>query len=133
MLLRRPAGNHLCATNSANVRTMLAIAKRNTVNVPSSGASHGVYRSAMRNISGPSTTRTPRASEPNAATSTYPIDSSRSRIQVSRLQFAIGAVEADAQALDSAGGEIDREHGADRERAGVGVGQHVVNFPRDRQ
>jgi len=52
---------------------------------------------------------------------------------VSRLQFAIGAVEADAQALDSAGGEIDREHGADRERAGVGVGQHVVNFPRDRQ
>ena len=51
---------------------------------------------------------------------------------IPRLQHAIGPVEADPQALDSARGKIDGESGAERERAGMSGGEHVLDFPGDR-
>src|SRR5207248_8764537 len=99
MLLRRPAGNHLCATNSANVSTMLAIAKRNTVNVPSSGASHGVYRSAMREHQRSQHNEDAKGQRAERGDQHVSDRLEPQQNPVSRLQFAIGAVEADAQAL----------------------------------
>ena len=44
----------------------------------------------------------------------------------------IGAVETDAQALDAARGEIDREHGAQRKHAAMRAREHALNLVGDR-
>ena len=48
------------------------------------------------------------------------------------LDDAIGAVEADAQALDAAGGEVDRKRDADGEQVAAGAEQHPADFAGDR-
>ena len=44
----------------------------------------------------------------------------------------VGAIEPDAQALDAARGEIDGKHGAERQHAAAGGGQHIMDLAGDR-
>ena len=46
----------------------------------------------------------------------------------SALGHAVGAVQADAQALDAARGEVDRERDADGEQVAAGAEQHAGGF-----
>ena len=49
-------------------------------------------------------------------------------VPAAHLDHAVGAVQADAQALDAVGCEVDRQHQADRQHAALRHGQHVVDL-----
>src|SRR2546421_455665 len=123
---RRPAGSHLCATTSAITSAMLAAAIRVKSKVASSGASSGAYLTAVENKSGQSTIRNANASQ---CGDQHMEDRFESQQQpVARLHDVVGAVEPDAQALDPAGGEKERERAADGEHVAARAGEHLVNL-----
>ena len=49
-----------------------------------------------------------------------------------RIAHVVGAVEPNAQRFNSARSEVDREHCADRQQPGMGMGEHVVDFGGER-